>query len=192
MNKVIVFSDYSCPFCYLSKKALDMLVEKHDIKLEWIGYEIHPKIPEGGMTFPEMGFDEDYIDVIAGEIKKYALQLDVEINIPERFSNSHLALLLTELASDRSVFKEFNDRVYQDYWVREIDINDSTRLYSYLEELGISRSEIDVFLKTTARERFKGNLKLVESYGVSAVPNFIVNGKQFRGLQTYEDLKKAL
>ncbi len=192
MNKVIVFSDYSCPFCYLSKKALDMLVEKQDIKLEWIGYEIHPKIPEGGMTLPEMGFDEDHIDVIAGEIKKYALQLDMEINIPERFSNSHLALLLTELASDRGVFKEFNDRVYQDYWVREIDINDSTRLYSYLEELGISRSEIDVFLKTIARERFKGNLKLVESYGVSAVPNFIVNGKQLRGLQTYEDLKKAL
>ncbi len=192
MNKVIVFSDYSCPFCYLSKKALDMLVEKQDIKLEWIGYEIHPKIPEGGMTLPEMGFDEDYIDVIASEIKKYALQLDMEINIPERFSNSHLALLLTELASDIGVFKEFNDRVYQDYWVREIDINDSTRLYSYLEELGISRSEIDVFLKTIARERFKGNLKLVESYGVSAVPNFIVNGKQLRGLQTYEDLKKAL
>ncbi|GCC11503.1 DSBA-like thioredoxin domain protein [archaeon] len=116
----------------------------------------------------------------------------MEINIPERFSNSHLALLLTELARDRGVFKEFNNRVYQDYWVREIDISDSTRLYSYLEELEISRSEIDVFLKTTARERFEGNLKLVESYGVSAVPNFIINGKQLRGLQTYKDLIKAM
>jgi predicted DsbA family dithiol-disulfide isomerase len=192
MNKVIVFSDYSCPFCYLSKKALDKLVENHDVQLEWIGYEIHPEIPEGGMTLLEMGFDKDYIDVIVGEIKKRALQLGVEINIPERFSNSHLALLLTELAKDRGVFKEFNDRVYQDYWVRGIDISDRERLYGYLRELGISKSEIDAFLKNTARERFEENLKLAESYGVYAVPTFIINGKQLSGLQTYEDLVKAL
>jgi predicted DsbA family dithiol-disulfide isomerase len=192
MNKVIVFSDYSCPFCYLSKKALDKLVENHDVQLEWIGYEIHPEIPEGGMTLLEMGFDEDYIDVIVGEIKKRALQLGVEINIPERFSNSHLALLLTELAKDRGVFKEFNDRVYRDYWVRGIDISDRARLYGYLRELGISKSEIDAFLKNTARERFEENLKLAESYGVYAVPTFIINGKLLSGLQTYEDLVKAL
>ena len=40
--RISVFSDYSCPFCYIGSRRLRRLGERYDLKVNWCGLEIHP------------------------------------------------------------------------------------------------------------------------------------------------------
>lgn len=54
MNKILVFSDYACPFCYVGKGIIDELKKEFEIEDEWMPFELHPEIPQEGKKVSEL------------------------------------------------------------------------------------------------------------------------------------------
>ena len=43
--KIVMFSDYICPFCYVGFETIRKLKPEFDFQLEWRGFQIHPDWP---------------------------------------------------------------------------------------------------------------------------------------------------
>src|SRR5260370_17201269 len=47
--KIVMFSDYICPFCYVGFETMRRLKPEFDFQLEWRGFQIHPDWPAEGI-----------------------------------------------------------------------------------------------------------------------------------------------
>ena len=47
--KIVMFSDYICPFCYVGFETMRRLKREFDFQLEWRGFQIHPDWPAEGI-----------------------------------------------------------------------------------------------------------------------------------------------
>ena len=47
--KIVMFSDYICPFCYVGFETIRRLKSEFDFQLEWRGFQIHPDWPAEGI-----------------------------------------------------------------------------------------------------------------------------------------------
>ena len=47
--KVIVYSDYICPFCYIGFHRIEKLKEEYNLDVEWEPFELHPETPKKGL-----------------------------------------------------------------------------------------------------------------------------------------------
>jgi len=47
--KIVMFSDYICPFCYVGFETIRKLKPEFDFQLEWRGFQIHPDWPAEGI-----------------------------------------------------------------------------------------------------------------------------------------------
>ncbi len=47
--KIVMFSDYICPFCYVGFETIRRLKPEFDFQLEWRGFQIHPDWPAEGI-----------------------------------------------------------------------------------------------------------------------------------------------
>src|SRR5689334_18553754 len=49
MKNIKIFSDYTCPFCYIGFSIIDKLrQENKDLEIEWMPYELSPNAPLEG------------------------------------------------------------------------------------------------------------------------------------------------
>ena len=91
-KKVIVYSDYICPFCFIGKHRMDRLQEELDVEIEWRGLEIHPETPPEGQTLEDMDINPHYIDMVIENVNKLAAEIALELKSPPKISNSKRAL----------------------------------------------------------------------------------------------------
>src|SRR5260370_12577438 len=47
--KIVMFSDYICPFCYIGFETVRRLKPEFNFELEWRGFQIHPDWPAEGI-----------------------------------------------------------------------------------------------------------------------------------------------
>ena len=52
--KVIAYSDYICPFCYIGYHRIEKLKKEYNLAVEWRPFEIHPETPKGGALIEEL------------------------------------------------------------------------------------------------------------------------------------------
>ncbi|HEY2107741.1 MAG TPA: DsbA family protein, partial [Candidatus Binataceae bacterium] len=48
-TKVVVFSDFICPFCYIGMHTLRRLQPEFGFEVDWRGFQIHPEWPAEGV-----------------------------------------------------------------------------------------------------------------------------------------------
>ena len=48
-TKVVVFSDFICPFCYIGMHTLRRLQPEFGFEVDWRGFQIHPEWPAQGV-----------------------------------------------------------------------------------------------------------------------------------------------
>ena len=110
--KVIVYSDYICPFCFIGKERVDRLEREFGVDVEWKGFEIHPEIPAGGSDLASLGFDEATVAAISSQVRNLSEEANLKLNLPSRISNSRLALQIAEFAKEQVKFKEYHEAVF--------------------------------------------------------------------------------
>ena len=53
-QKLYVFSDYVCPWCYLGQSRLKKVLKKINLKTELIHFPLHPDTPINGMELTKL------------------------------------------------------------------------------------------------------------------------------------------
>lgn len=191
--RVTIYSDYICPFCYIGKAGIDRLQKDFDMDVEWKGFEIHPETPKQGATLEDIGMDQGYLETLMRNVEKLAKDVNLEIRLPSRLSNSKMALKIAEFAKNKGKFKEYHDEVFKAYWLEEKDIGDSGVLFNIVERVGLDVGDLKEYLKSgLAAKKISEYLQEIRGYGISGVPTFFIGYDIFTGVQPYEVLKKAV
>ncbi len=191
--KVIVYSDYICPFCFIGKERAERLEKEFGVDVEWKGFEIHPETPAGGSDLASLGFDEATATAMRSRVLELSDEAGLELNLPSRISNSRLALQIAEFAKEKRKFKEYHEAVFRAYWQEAKDIGHREQLFSLAAQAGLDLEELESYLESgKAAGKLNQHLEEVREYGISGVPTFVIGNKIVVGAQPYEVLKKIL
>jgi predicted DsbA family dithiol-disulfide isomerase len=191
--KVVVYSDYICPFCFIGKERVDRLEKEFGVDVEWKGFEIHPETPAGGSDLASLGFDEATATAMRSRVLELSDEAGLELNLPSRISNSRLALQIAEFAKEKGKFKEYHEAVFGAYWQEAKDIGHREQLFSLAAQAGLDLEELEAYLESgKAAAKLNQHLQEVREYGISGVPTFVIGDKMVVGAQPYEVLKKVL
>jgi predicted DsbA family dithiol-disulfide isomerase len=191
--RVIAYSDYICPFCYIGYHRIEKLKREYDLAVEWRPFEIHPETPKEGAFTEELPFPKGYLEMAFANVKRLADEDGIQLKFSEKLPNSRLALYISEFARNKGRFEEFHKLVLEAYWLEGIDIGDKKFLFDLAESVGLNKKEIEVYLSTD--EPFKvlqKSLKELRTWGINGVPSFIIEDSLIVGAQPYEVFKKVI
>jgi predicted DsbA family dithiol-disulfide isomerase len=192
-QKVIIYSDYICPFCYIGLNRVNRLQNEFDVDVEWRGLEIHPETPKEGQTLEDMGLNPHYIDMVIENVNKLAAEINLNLKSPSKISNSKSALQLCEFAKKNGKFDEYHKEVFKSYWEDGEDIGDIEVLCSIINKIGLNPSIAKQFLeKEKGSEEVDRFLLEAKAWGIDSVPTFIIGNIKIEGAQPYELFIKAL
>ncbi len=191
--KIIVYSDYICPFCYIGFHRIEKLKEQFDLDVEWRPFELHPEIPKEGVLKDKLPFPKEYLEMVMNNVKQLADEAGITFKFSGKLPNSRLALYISEFVRDKGKFEKFHKLVMDTYWKEGDDIGDLSLLLDLAESIGLNKKEILDYIKSDKPliKLRKSSLEL-HSYGITGVPTFIIGDKVVVGAQPYEVFQKVV
>lgn len=191
MNDIIIFSDYICPFCVIGKQRADRLAKEFRFRIIWKGFEIHPEVPSSGIPLEQ--FMPEVLSSLKARIRPLAEEIGLEMRMPEKLSNSHLALLGAEYAREAGNLEIYHEAIFRAYFQEGRDIGDIETLVEVWGEIdGDSTSFREALLSEKHASLLEASIAEARSLGIYAVPSFVFpHGNIVVGAQPYHMLKDA-
>jgi predicted DsbA family dithiol-disulfide isomerase len=191
MQILKVFSDYICPFCFIGKHLADCLTGEFPIEAVWKPFEIHPEVPSEGI--PLSRFLAGAISNLEANVRRLAEEIGVEMKMPNKLPNSHMALLGGEVARESGVFEKYHSAVLSAYFQQSKDIGDLDILSEIAEGAGMDGGYFREAVSSGKHADALGaSLQEAHTLGLTGVPSFVFsNGGVIIGAQPYELLKRA-
>ena len=192
-TNIRIFSDFTCPFCYLGTGIIEKLKGEYDIHEEWIGYELHPEVPEEGVLLAEKFPDYD-LDALFEELRSKGAPYGYGFGDVTLLSNTRKALETSELARDHGKHDAFHAAVFRAYFTEARDIGQIPVILDIGREIGLDTDEL---LRALSEHRYEDRLKKGrgegESNNVSVLPTFVFsNGERIVGLRSIETFRRVI
>jgi predicted DsbA family dithiol-disulfide isomerase len=194
--KIVMFSDFVCPFCYIGFDVIQKLKPEFNLQIEWRGFQIHPEWPSDGATAVQMSQLGDPEARKKGweRISSMAESVGLAMKPPSVLTNSRIALAVAEFARDSGADHEaFEERVYRAYFNEDANIGDRETVLRLAGEVGLDLAQVDDAIKSPRYElRLKNNALMANQRGVSGVPTFFIGDYPLVGAQSPEVMRKIL
>ena len=193
--KVVMFSDYICPFCYVGFETIRKLRAEFEIQLEWRGFQIHPDWPADGISADKLRGNGDAAarDATWKRITAMADAVGFQIKAPSVLTNSRAALAATEFARDSGRDEALEERIYNAYFNEGVNIGKAETVVRLASEAGLDAGEIADAIKAPKYEmRLKNNALAANNRGVSGVPTFFIGEYPLVGAQSLDAMRAIL
>ena len=193
--KIVMFSDYICPFCYVGFETIRKLKPEFDFQLEWRGFQIHPDWPAEGIPADKVrGLgDEQSRQALWERIGAMAEAVGFSMKPPALLTNSRAALAATEFARESGRDEVLEERIYRAYFNDGENIGDAGVLARLASEAGLDAGEVADAIKSPKYEmRLKNNSLAAHNRGVSGVPTFFIGEYPLVGAQSVDAMRAIL
>jgi len=193
--KIVMFSDYICPFCYVGFETMRRLKPEFDFQLEWRGFQIHPDWPADGMNAEKFreGGDAAARQATWQRITAMADAVGFSIKPPALITNSRAALAATEFARESGRDEPLEERIYRAYFNDGENIGDASVVARLAGEAGLDAAEVADAIKSPKYEmRLKNNSLAAHQRGVSGVPTFFIGEYPLVGAQSLDAMRAIL
>lgn len=190
VTQIDIWSDYSCPFCFLNSVRVERLAAKHDVALRWRSFQLRPPgAPDMPAHTQEMVLEEH------ARVMKIAREEDnIEMHPGPVGINTRLALIATQYAETLGKGTVFHSAVMKDYWVRAEPIEDEDILRKIAMSVGLNLEEVGHSWESTDYSTaVDTDRALASRYGINGVPATLFGRKYLvSGLQPYSMLEEVL
>ena len=193
--KIVMFSDYICPFCYVGFETMRRLKHEFDFELEWRGFQIHPDWPAEGIPAAQAREPPDPASRVAlwERIGAMADAVGFSIKPPAMLTNSRAALAATEFARESGRDEALEERIYRAYFNEGMNIGDAQIVARLAGEAGLDAGEVADAIKSPRYEmRLKNNSLAAHQRGVSGVPTFFIGEYPLVGAQSLDAMRSIL
>jgi len=193
--KIVMFSDFICPFCYVGFETIRKLKPEFDLQLEWRGFQIHPDWPAEGITAEKAGMpgDAGSRQALWQRISAMADAVGFSMKPPALFTNSRAALAATEYARESGRDEALEERIYRAYFNEGENIGDAAVVARLAGEAGLDAGEVADAIKSPKYEmRLKNNSLAAHQRGVSGVPTFFIGEYPLVGAQSVDAMRAIL
>ena len=194
--KIVMFSDFVCPFCYIGFDVIQKLKPEFDLQIEWRGFQIHPEWPADGASAAQarqLG-DPDARKAAWDRINAMADSVGLAMKPPSVLTNSRRALAAAEFARDSGADHEaFEERVYRAYFTEDANIGDRDVVLRLATETGLDSAQVADAIDSPKYElRLKNNALTANQRGVSGVPTFFIGDYPLVGAQSPDVMRSIL
>ncbi|HZT47719.1 MAG TPA: DsbA family protein [Hyphomicrobiaceae bacterium] len=179
-----LYSDYKSPYAYLAKDLAYDLERDTGARVDWLPYTLDIPAYLGSASVDARGnvLEEtrnahqwrrvkySYMDC-----RREANRRGLTIRGPRKIFDSTLANIGMLYAQQQGVFRAYNDRVFERFWKRELDIEDAGALAAILRECGADTAGLSAFLRGEGRARLVAIQREAEAAGVFGVPSFLLD-----------------
>jgi predicted DsbA family dithiol-disulfide isomerase len=183
-----VFTDFVCPWCYLSTPRVERLRQNLEVDVQWLFFPLHPTTPAEGLLLKDL-FAGRAIDIEAVHARLKALMEaeGLQFNARTHTYNSRLA---QELAK---AFDSLRDPLYKAYFEDARNIGDVEVLVDVAQAAGIPADDARrVITERTFKDAVDTDWEQARRHGVTGVPSFVVGEQILVGTQPYEILERFL
>lgn len=188
-----IFSDFTCPFCYLATGLIEQLKREYEIDAQWLGFELHPEVPEDGVLLEDK-FPEYDLPALFEELRAKGARYGYQFWDCKLLPNTRKILEAAEFARDHSKHDAFQAAAFQAYFSRGIDIGQIEAILSLAREVGLDPDSLKAAL---AEGRYRSCLDESRTEGlrfnVSVLPTFVFEGGQrIVGLRSIEPFRQII
>ena len=190
--KLIVFSDYVCPWCYVGQGVVNKLVAEQQAEVEWRPFYLRPDTPPEGMDLP------DYVKAHMAEtntrLKQMANAAGLEMVFASRMPNTRLAHEATEYARLKGKQFDFHRAVFDKFYGKGEDVSKWEVLRDAAGQVGLDADEMQREVEAGKyTDQVNTLVEQAQRIGVSGVPTYVLNGRYaIVGAQPYEVFLQAL
>ncbi|WP_274309862.1 DsbA family oxidoreductase [Solibacillus daqui] len=203
--KIEIFSDFSCPFCYISKtklfNAIQELGLQQQVEIEYKAYQLNPDASKTETR----NYKEEMLQRFQGRqikmqeaidaVHAHANEVGLTYNVDAiKIANTENAHRLAKLAATFNVADAFTERVMNGYFSNGFDMNDTSALIDIIVSQGIPREQaqqvIDeqLFSEELAQDRYDA-----QQLQISSVPFMVFeNAYGIKGVEPLEIYMKTL
>ena len=163
--------------------------------MEWIGYELHPETPPGGVALSSYLRDAE---AMLRYVQQFAASFGIDdLRPPERLANTRRAMAAARRAQELGRLARFSAAAYDAYWRRGAGIESDAEIADVARAAGVDPAEAvaaasdPVLLAVVDAAR-----RAAVAAGVTAIPTFDFApatgaGTRVVGCQRYEVLADA-
>ncbi|NUB90612.1 DsbA family oxidoreductase [Haloterrigena sp. SYSU A121-1] len=189
-DRLELYADYVCPFCYLGTRSLEQYREEREAPLEidWQPFDLRSgkRNPDGSIDHEaDDGKDDQYYEQAKQNVRRLQEEYGVEMN---QIMATEVDSLPAQQASwyVKQEYPEqwaaFDEAIYQALWQDGRDIGDADVLADLAETVGLPVDEIrsaidDDGLRTELEDRFQA----AQRRGITGVPTFVYEDHAARG-----------
>lgn len=197
---VAVYSDYTCPWCYIGTVRLDRLEsdlpEGVELDVEWKPFEIHPEVPAEGMPVEELGYPPDRWEAMTRELERQAREEGLEMGNRPKVSNTHRALVASAWAQaeEPEGFEDFHRILFRTYFADGRDLGDPEVLADAAREAGLDVERMNEALEGGEyEEALERTAAEARRLGITGTPTYVFGGRYAAvGAQPVEGLRRAM
>jgi predicted DsbA family dithiol-disulfide isomerase len=127
---VEVFSDYTCPWCYIGwarlEQALQQLPERVVADVVWRPFEIHAEVPLEGMPVEDLPYPPDVWARMQEALRVTAAAEGLVVGNRPKVANTHRALVASAYAQaeEPAAFPAFHAGLFVAYFAEGRDLGD--------------------------------------------------------------------
>ena len=197
-----VYTDYKSPYAYLAKDLAYELEGETGVRLDWLPYTLDIPAYLGSATLDGSGavISESRNAHQWRRVKYSYMDCRREANLrglvirgTRKIWDSSLANIGMLHAKKHGVLRAYNDRVFERFWKRELDIEDMSALGSLLAECGADVSDFPAYAAGEGRLSLNQIQREAEASGVFGVPSFLLeDGSLYWGREHLPRIKELL
>ncbi len=186
--KVIAYSDNVCPFCTIGARRIEKLQKELDFDIEWRPFELHPEVPETGMSMDQ--YFQGAGDELVKSVTDYGKDVSLTLNTRTLY-NSRLSLKVNEYAKLEGKHEAFHKAIFKAYLEDDKNIGDVDTLLDISQNVGLDRIKTKAFIESNEAEKL-----IIDSknealrLGINSVPSFIIGKNLIRGAYPYDSMKE--
>jgi 2-hydroxychromene-2-carboxylate isomerase len=186
-----LYFDYKSPFAYLAKDEAYQLEDDYQVQIEWLPYVVNiPEVYGDLQTRDQLQWRKvrySYMDA-----RRWANKRGLVVRGPQKIFDSSLAAIGMLYARKQGQFRAYHDRVFERFWKRELDIENTQEIAAVLAEIGVDPEGFFAYVEGEGRTELAAILQRADADEVFGVPIFIVDGEMFWGHDRISLLKEKL
>lgn len=188
-KKLIVYSDFICPFCYIGKINAERLqAATPELEIEWREFELHPE----GQPDPRSPYMQQAQAAVTRLARLYGIEIKPEV-LTQVTSASRKALLGLEFAREYGKDEAYRDAVFKAYWVEGRDIGNIDVLVGVAADAGLDAGAFRKAIQSgTSLSKLRAAMDDAYRHGIRGVPTFLYDGLMVAGAQPVDRLQSMI
>jgi predicted DsbA family dithiol-disulfide isomerase len=201
-ERITVYADYVCPFCYLGRRSLDryQAEREEELEVDWHPFDLRSgkRTPDGEIDHGvDDGKDDEYFEQARENVRRlqehYDAEMAQEIATDVDSLDAQVASYYVKEHYPYDRWLDFDEAIYDALWQEGRDIGDVDVLADLADDVGLDLDEIrdsvdDETLRAEVTERFTA----AQQQGITGVPTFAYEGYAARGAVPPEQLRRLV
>jgi len=189
--EIKLYFAYTSPYTYLAMGPACALEESHRVRLRFIPFAVKIRhIYDDVASRSER--NRNKLRYLYRDVRRFANERGITIRAPQKIYNARLVATAGLYAIRCGKFRLFSDQVFERFFKRELDVENSAAVEAVIEEVGLSAADFRRYAAEEGPAELKQAFAEGERDHVFGVPTLVVDGEPFWGNDRMEWVIKKL